>query len=66
MNNGFAQKSMQFEWWGQTQLVGTLNPYLLLKAFKVYTLSGSWDTKTLGVNHGSPAQQATLSMQRIE
>ena len=31
MNNGFDQKGIQFEWWQQSQVVGTFKPYLLFK-----------------------------------
>ena len=43
-NDGFARKWMQLEWWEQSQVVGTANPYLLFwKKFKLFALSRSGD-----------------------
>ena len=48
-NHNFAQKYMQFEWWAQSHLVGTL----LLKKLELFALSGDGDEKngkTLGAS----------------
>ena len=48
-------------WRGQSQVVGTLKPYLPLKKFKLLALSGGRDSKTFGMprHKSSPSHHFT-------